>query len=147
MRKIPAALNAQFDALLVKMKIPQRFHSHYFKWLRYYLDFCQRYRFSESNPRSLANFIRKLKEKRQTDAQQKQANEAIHIYYELIRSKTCNNKSELPKHPPKPEGVSKAQNIVSGARHSHEGGNPVFMATPALLDSRFRGYDGHLCGI
>jgi len=69
MRKIPAALNAQFDALLVKNKIPQRFHSHYLKWLRYYLDFCQRYRFSEPNPRSLPNFIRKLKEKRQTNVQ------------------------------------------------------------------------------
>ena len=79
MRKIPAALNAQFDALLVKNKIPQRFHSHYLKWLRYYLDFCQRYRFSEPNPRSLPNFIRKLKEKRQTNVQQKQAKEAIYI--------------------------------------------------------------------
>jgi len=104
MRKIPSALNAQFDALLVKNKIPQRFHSHYLKWLRYYLDFCQRYRFSESNSQSLPNFIWKLKEKRQTDAQQKQANDAIHIYYELIRSKPSNNTSELPKHPPKPEG-------------------------------------------
>jgi hypothetical protein len=27
MRKIPAALNAQFDALLVKNKIPQKFHN------------------------------------------------------------------------------------------------------------------------
>jgi hypothetical protein len=27
MRKIPAALNAQFNALLVKNKIPQRFHN------------------------------------------------------------------------------------------------------------------------
>ncbi len=105
MRKIPAALNAQFGALLVKNKIPQKFHNHYLKWLRYYLDFCQRYRFSESNSRSLPNFIRKLKEKGQTDAQQKQANEAIHIYYELIRTKPGNNTSELPKHPPKPEGV------------------------------------------
>ncbi len=96
MRKIPAALNVQFDALLVKNKIPQKFHSHYLKWLRYYLDFCQRYRFSESNSPSLPNFIRKLKEKRQTDVQQKQANEAIHIYYELIRSKSSNNTSELP---------------------------------------------------
>jgi len=104
MRKIPSALNAQFEALLVKNKIPQRFHSHYLKWLRYYLDFCQRYRFSESNSQSLPNFIWKLKEKRQTDAQQKQANEAIHIYYELIRSKPSNNTSELPKHTPKPEG-------------------------------------------
>ena len=115
MRKIPAALNAQFDALLVKKKIPQRFHSHYLKWLRYYLDFCQRYRFSESNPQSLPNFIRKLKEKRQTDAQQNQANEAIHIYYELIRSKPSDNTSELPKHPPQPEGVSEAQNSYRAA--------------------------------
>ena len=69
------------------------------------MDFCHKYGFSEPNPQSLPNFIRKLKEKRQTDVQQKQANEAIHIYYELIRSKPSNNISELPKHPPKPEGV------------------------------------------
>jgi len=105
MRKIPVALNAQFNALLVKNKIPQRFHNHYLKWLRYYLDFCQRYRFSESNSQSLPNFIRKLKEKRQTDVQQKQANEAIHIYYELIRPELSNDKSELTKQPQKPEGV------------------------------------------
>jgi len=105
MRMIPAALNAQFNALLVKNKVPQKFHNHYLKWLRYYLDFCQRYRFSESNSHSLPNFIRKLKEKGQTDVQQKQANEAIHIYYELIRSKPSNNTSELPKHLPNPEGV------------------------------------------
>jgi len=104
MRKIHDALNAQFDALLVKNKIPQKFHSHYLKCLRYYLDFCQKYQFNESNSQSLPNFIRKLKEKRQTDVQQKQANEAIHIYYELIRSKSSNNTSELPKHTPKPEG-------------------------------------------
>jgi len=81
MRKIPAALNSQFDALLIKNKIPQKFHNHYLKWLRYYLDFCQRYRFTESNSQSLPNFIRKLKKKRQTDAQQKQVNETIHVYY------------------------------------------------------------------
>jgi len=110
MRKIPAALNAQFDALLVKKEIPQRLHSHYLKWLRYYLDFCQRYRFSESTPRSLPNFIRKLKEKRQTNVQQKQAKEAIYIYYELIRSKPDNNTSEPAKKQQKQGGVSEAQN-------------------------------------
>ena len=115
MRKIHDALNAQFDALLVKNKIPQKFHNHYLKWLRYYLDFCQRYRFSESNSRSLPNFIRKLKERGQTGVQQKQANEAIHVYYELIRSKSSNNTSELPKHPPKLEGISEAQNSYRAA--------------------------------
>ena len=105
MRKIPAALNVQFNALLVKNEIPQRFRNYYLKWLRYYLDFCQRYRFSESNSQSLPSFIRKLKEKRQTDAQQKQAGEAIHIYYELIRSESSNKEGGLTKQPQKPEGV------------------------------------------
>ncbi len=49
MRKIPAALNVQLDALLVKNKVAQKFHNYYLQWLRYYLDFCQRYRFSVSN--------------------------------------------------------------------------------------------------
>jgi hypothetical protein len=115
MRKIPPALNVQFDALLVKNKIPPKYRNHYLKWLRYYLDFCHKYGHSESNSQSLPNFIRKLKEKRQTDAQQKQANEAIHIYYELIRSKPSNNASELPKHLSKPEGVSEAQSSYRAA--------------------------------
>jgi len=108
MRRIPASLNAQFNTLLVKNKIPQKYQIHYLKWLRYYLDFCHKYGLSESSPQSLPNFIRKLKEKRQTDAQQKQANKAIHIYYELIRSESSNKKGGLIKHLRKPEGVDDA---------------------------------------
>jgi len=53
---------------------------HYRKWLRYYLDFCQKYGF-QSDTKSLPHFIKKLKEKKQTDLQQKQAADAIYIYY------------------------------------------------------------------
>ena len=60
----------------------------------HYLDFFKKCRFSESDPRSLPNYIGKLKEKRQPDAQQNQANEAVHIYYELIRSKPSDNTDE-----------------------------------------------------
>ena len=35
--------------------------------------------------------------------------------YELIQSKPIDNTSELPKHPPKPEGVSEAQNSYRAA--------------------------------
>ena len=73
MRKISASINAQFNALLNTNKIPKRYQNHYLKWLRYYLDSCHKYGFSESNPQSLAKFVRKLKEKRQADEQQKQA--------------------------------------------------------------------------
>lgn len=115
MRKIPAALNVQFGALLVKNKIPQKFHRHYLKWLRYYLDFCQKYRFEESNSESLPNFVQKLKEKRQSEIQQKQANKAIHIYYELIRLKSADNTRERTKHLSSPEGVDEAQGLYRAA--------------------------------
>ncbi len=85
MKKTPAILISQFKASLLKNKIPEKYHTHYLKWLRYYLDFCQKYGFDESIPQSLPNFIKKLKDKKQTAAQQKQAGSAVHIYYNLIR--------------------------------------------------------------
>ena len=65
MRRIPASPNAQFNTLLVKNKIPQKYQIHYLKWLRYYLDFCHKYGLSESSPQNLSGFIRQLKEKMQ----------------------------------------------------------------------------------
>jgi hypothetical protein len=85
MEKIPTALLPSFKSLLVSKNIPEGYHAYYLKWLRYYLDFCHKYGFNESNPQSLPDFIGKLKEKKQTAAQQKQADSAIRIYYESIQ--------------------------------------------------------------
>jgi len=73
MRRITTSINAHFSALLNTNKIPKTYQNHYLKWLRYYLDLWHKYGFGESNPQSLPGFVRKLEEKRQTDAQQKQA--------------------------------------------------------------------------
>ena len=78
MEKTPSALNTQFKTLLAQNKITPIYHAHYIKWLRYYLDFCHKYGFDESSPQSLPNFIKKLKEKKQTAAQQKQAGSTIY---------------------------------------------------------------------
>ena len=82
MKSIPYQIRTDFDALL-KKGIPAREHSYYRKWLRYYLDYCQKYGLDESDKGSLSPFINKLKEKKQTDNQQKQAVKAITVYYEL----------------------------------------------------------------
>ena len=49
MIQIPSDIKINFDALLVKKAIPEKLHSHYKKWLRYYLDFCQKYHFHQLN--------------------------------------------------------------------------------------------------
>ena len=81
MLPIPKDLNSLFNSLLYQKAIPEKDHPYYRKWLRYYLDFCQKYGFRQSDTKSLKPFINKLKEKKQTDQHQKQAVDAISIYY------------------------------------------------------------------
>jgi hypothetical protein len=77
MRSIPFALLAQFEVILRGSAVPSNAHSPYKTWLRYYLDFCQKCQFSESERESLVRFLRELEEKRQTKAQQQEAAHAI----------------------------------------------------------------------
>jgi len=53
------------------------------KWLRFYLDFCYKYKKNKLSFESLSGFIDKLASKKQTVEQQKQASWAITRYYEL----------------------------------------------------------------
>ena len=84
MRTIPSALLEQFEAVLRGNAVPNNALVSYKKWLRYYLDFCRKYQFSEAKRESLGQFLRKLEEKRQTKAQQQEASHAITLYYKLI---------------------------------------------------------------
>ncbi len=85
MLKVPEKIDSGFNAFLDKSQIPITHYNYYKKWLRYYLDYCHKYRFDPLNPASLPNFINKLKDKKQTGLQQKQAHESISLFYELIR--------------------------------------------------------------
>jgi hypothetical protein len=93
MLAIPSELQAQFEEHLGKRAIPKGLHGMYKKWLRYYLDFCQKYRFPPTHKQSLPRFIKKLQEKKQTNPQQEQATNAIKLYYDTL----------LAKSPSKPE--------------------------------------------
>ncbi len=85
---IPSEISVRFNSALAKNKIPNDYQNHYRKWLRYYLDFCQKYNFQSIQPESLRNFLRKLGEKRQTREQQKQASHAISLYYKIVPTNT-----------------------------------------------------------
>ncbi len=86
MLQLPQSLKEQFVNLLKEKAIPQEKQSHYLKWLRYYLDFCHKYSFARSHPESLPHFLDKLKQKRQSQAQQRQASTAVSAFYELLRT-------------------------------------------------------------
>jgi hypothetical protein len=84
MFNVPSALRKQFAACLQQQAVPQRAQAAYHKWLRYYWDFCHKYHFPHEHRESLPHFLKKLQEKRQTQAQQEQAAHALGLYYKLI---------------------------------------------------------------
>jgi integron integrase len=83
MLNIPPELLVRFVAILEKQGVPSAQHNYYKKWLRYYLDFCDKYRLKATSSNSPAQFQVKLREKRQTDSQIRQAAHAVSLFYEL----------------------------------------------------------------
>jgi hypothetical protein len=55
----------------------------YVKWLRYYLDFCAKYRHETLDRDSLQAFLLKLASKNQSAGQQAQAARSVRFYLEL----------------------------------------------------------------
>lgn len=64
MKKIPPDLEYRFNILLDQESVNKQIQIEYQKWLRYYLDFCQKYSFVQSDQNSLVSFINKLREKK-----------------------------------------------------------------------------------
>ena len=103
MLAIPSALQTQFEEYLRNKEIPNSLQFAYKKWLRYYLDFCQKYKFSPTHKESLPHFIRKLQEKKQSKDRQGQAVLAITLYYEVVTKNVPLKKISLshPDIPPR----------------------------------------------
>lgn len=67
MLNIPPDLLWRFVAVLEERGVPSAQHAYYRKWLRYYLDFCDKYRMEATSSKSQAQFLDKLREKKQAD--------------------------------------------------------------------------------
>jgi len=57
MLRIPSALQARFEECLRNNAVPKQTHGLYKKWLRYYLDFCQKYDFPDAQREILPAFL------------------------------------------------------------------------------------------
>jgi len=95
MLRIPQSIFTHYQNLLNSKKIEQKYHPHYIKWLRYYLDFCKKYEHENISTKSLNKFINKLQEKKQTQFQQIQARHAISIYYDLVQKPAAPTEKEI----------------------------------------------------
>lgn len=93
---IPAHLINQYTTFIDHRSVQTSRQQYYVKWLRYYLDFCHKYNFLQDAKESLSAFVKKLREKKQSEEQRKQAHHAISLYYEMalhLKRKAPNNLS------------------------------------------------------
>ncbi|MBD3322847.1 MAG: integron integrase [Chitinivibrionales bacterium] len=84
MKQIPPHVKGRYDIALRDNAVPKNVQVYYRKWLRYYLDFCGKYHLNELETGNLVHFINKLRDKKQTPQQQKQAKHAISLFYGLM---------------------------------------------------------------
>ncbi|MBN2103079.1 phage integrase N-terminal SAM-like domain-containing protein [bacterium] len=86
MKPIPEKIKTPYVTFLNKQNILANEIPYYLKWLKYYLDFCEKYSHQGSSHNSLPLFKNKLKQKKQSGQQIEQANKAITLFYQLIES-------------------------------------------------------------
>ena len=86
-------LLTSYNLELVSRNIPGNEQRHYVKWLNFYLDFCNKYKFNPLNGVSIPPFIEKLDSKNQSAFQKQQAQKALKIYFELLERRQKNNQT------------------------------------------------------
>ena len=84
MLAVPPELAQRYEARLLQQNIVTGQRPHYHKWLRYYLDFCDKYSFVPVDRLSLPAFQEKLQAKHQPEPLCQQAGYAVSLYWETI---------------------------------------------------------------
>jgi integron integrase len=80
---IPNAVFVRYVAHLKTRGVAVAYHADYQKWLRYFLDFCDKYPVPAAKSECVRLFCEKLREKKQSMAKQEQAAHAVSLYFEM----------------------------------------------------------------
>ena len=86
MRRLAKELAHVFQKHMAVVKVPQAERTNYVKWLRYYLDFCAKYKHPPRDSDSLEPFLQKLASKNQGPQRQQQAAASIGLYYQIMQT-------------------------------------------------------------
>lgn len=83
MQKVPYDIWSRYDAFLkAKVKDISR-HENLKKWFLYFWDFRVKYHPPDSRSEQVRMFIEKLQNKKQSEANQKQAAHAVSLYFQM----------------------------------------------------------------
>jgi integron integrase len=92
---VPTEIKIKYAEFLAKNGIAQNYINKCQKYLRYYLDFCQKYHHDPVTSQGLKTFLLKLSEKRQDVTTRKEAKRAIQLYQEYLAFRKDNSKKSI----------------------------------------------------
>ena len=150
MIKVPDALWRKFERYLSAADVLRHEHGNYRKWLRFYLDFCSKYRYEYANADSIPPFLEKLASKRQDSIAREQAGKSVSIYHMMVRDAddkrrqtgsrpVCGQRgaSEAADRPPNPPSSSGAAGSQAVQHSNHP--RPSRLRRDRCLDGEVSG--------
>lgn len=99
MLRIPNIVFHRYVIHLGNKGVPSARFAEHRKWLRYFLDFCDKYPVPADKAERLRLFCEKLKEKKQTDDQRKHAAHAVSLYFEMPDNGVTTPAAVVPAQP------------------------------------------------
>ncbi len=85
MVQIPRHLVARYQAYCRGCGINDADCADYLKWLRFFLDFCEKYQVLGDIDTRIKSFLEKLQEKKQTEDQRRLARHAVSLYFKMLQ--------------------------------------------------------------
>jgi integron integrase len=82
---LPSHLFNQYRSYCAKNGVKDSEIADYLKWLRYFLDFCEKYEVAGDEPERTRLFLSKLQQKNQSEQKRNQATHALTCYFAMIR--------------------------------------------------------------
>ena len=124
MIQLPNHLIEQYRVHSIKRGIENKDFADYLKWVRYFLDYCEKYCVSGDEEQRIHLFLEKLKEKKQAEARRRQAYQAVSLYFEMLKqgavAQPTNHSPRMPASPKEqaPERIEQQQPVYM-ARKSY----------------------------
>jgi site-specific recombinase XerD len=94
---IPKAVFSDYVVHIGQRGVAAAYFTEYKKWLRYYLDFCDKYPVPDSKSERVRLFTEKLREKKQSEKQRERAAHAVSLYFEMQRKEGVTSSQIVPR--------------------------------------------------
>ncbi len=90
---LPDHLAARYQAYCRGCGIMDADRAHYLKWLRFFMDFCEKYQITSEPDERIQRFLEKLQQKHQDVEQRRHARHAVTLYFTMLNNSNAGRKT------------------------------------------------------